>query len=183
MKRLLPFLLLLGMSAFGQAPTRIVNSLTQLDAWYPSYGQPAVSVLGHTVPGDWGPAKLFRYDRTNALATNAVRRATIIGTGRWVHDWDGDVRAFGALGDGVTLCNNALSNAWAVSRRLYFPKGRYLIDNSATVDHNGNPCGIFMNPATDLASRLDGPTLIGDGYGKSVIQMTKHLLRVIGGIR
>ena len=96
MKRLLPLLILLCLPALGQAPIRVVRNLAALDGWYPSIGQPALSVLGHTTPGDWGPAREFRWDSTNALATNAIRRATVTGVGRWIHDWDGDVREFGA---------------------------------------------------------------------------------------
>lgn len=58
MKRLLPLLILLCLPALGQAPIRVVRNLAALDGWYPSIGQPALSVLGHTTPGDWGPARL-----------------------------------------------------------------------------------------------------------------------------
>lgn len=97
MKRLLSLLVLLCLPALGQAPIRVVRNLAALDGWYPSIGQPAVSVLGYTTPGDWGPAREFRWDSTSTASTNDVCRVTTTGVGRWIHDWDGDVRAFGAI--------------------------------------------------------------------------------------
>lgn len=93
------WLLLCCLPALGQAPTRVVSTLTALSSLYPGTTQPHVLVQGYSTPGDWGPAKTFRWDSTNALATNAVRRATRTGVGRWVHGWNGDVRAFGVTSE------------------------------------------------------------------------------------
>lgn len=95
--RALALILLLVPGAFAQAPSRVASTLSGLLAMKPGETQPHVQVLGFSSPGDWGPPKTFRYDATNALATNAIRRATALGSGRWVHDWDGDVAAFGVL--------------------------------------------------------------------------------------
>lgn len=55
-------------------------------------------VEGIAKSGDWGMAKLFRWDGTNSHATNAVIRGNPAGVGRWVHDWDGDAQTFGVTG-------------------------------------------------------------------------------------
>ena len=125
-------LLLLVPGAFAQAPSRVASTLSGLLAMKPGETQPHVQVLGFSSPGDWGPPKTFRYDATNALATNAIRRATAIGSGRWVHDWDGDVRAFGAKGDGVTddtaAFQAAASAMEGIGGEVFLPVGNYVVD-------------------------------------------------------
>lgn len=82
-----------------------LNTIADLDLTYPIYRSgvaQSAAVRGFYTAGDWGAAKLFRYDSTNALSTNAIRRSARNGVGRWVHDWDGDVQAFGVKADGVT---------------------------------------------------------------------------------
>lgn len=115
MRHLFALLFLAPALALAQAPSRVASTLSGLLAMKPGETQPHVQVLGFSSPGDWGPPKTFRYDATNALATNAIRRATAIGSGRWVHDWDGDIRAFGAF---TTSMTPALSNAIVASQAL-----------------------------------------------------------------
>lgn len=99
----------LSLACYGQAPIRTVRTLAELDAWYPSANLPLMQVLDFPD----GP-KTFRYDPTNSLPTNAIRRATITGSGRWIHDWDGDVQVFGARNDsGVTTNNSPMIQAAA----------------------------------------------------------------------
>lgn len=114
MARFVWFLILaFGMGAFGQAPTRVVPTLSALDALKPGTTQPFVLVEGLDAgrPFAGGP-KSFRWDSTNALPTNAIRRGTATGVGRWVHDWDGDVQVFGARGDGSNNDSDALNAAF-----------------------------------------------------------------------
>ena len=110
------WLLLCCLPALGQAPTRVVSTLTALSSLYPGTTQPHVLVQGYSSAGDWGPAKTFRWDSTNALATNAVRRATRTGVGRWVHDWDGDARAFGVKSALITTQSDTPTMTVADSR-------------------------------------------------------------------
>lgn len=116
MARFVWFLILaFGMGAFGQAPTRVVPTLSALDVIKPGTTQPFVLVEGLDAgrPFAGGP-KSFRWDSTNALPTNAIRRGTATGVGRWVHDWDGDVQVFGARNDsGVTTNNSPMIKAAA----------------------------------------------------------------------
>ena len=95
--RLRIWLLLCCLPAFGQAPTRVVSTLSSLADMYPGTTQPHVLVQGYSSAGDWGPAKTFRWVPSSTASTNAIVRGTRTGVGRWVHDWDGDVRAFGAI--------------------------------------------------------------------------------------
>ncbi len=89
--------MLLALPSFGQAPSRVVSTLSDLDSLTPGLSQLQVEVQGYDTPGDWGSAKTFRWDSASTAETNAIVRATRIGQGRWVHDWDGDVTAFGAV--------------------------------------------------------------------------------------
>lgn len=63
---------------------------------------PWTLVSGRAKPGDFGAPILYRWDATNTLPVSAIRLA-VAGreTGRLVHAWDGDLRVFGALGDGT----------------------------------------------------------------------------------
>jgi hypothetical protein len=170
MKRILLYLLLTA-SALGQnRPVAFVETLADMDARR-ALPNEMIYVRKYSPTISWGEPKAFWWDSTNALATNEVRRAVVNG-GRRVHEWNGDVRLFGADMSGSAFCNNALSNAWRVGRDLYFPQGRYLINNAATTDNEGRPCALFVEPPTDLASRLSGFQMRGDGTGRSVILMT-----------
>lgn len=121
------WLLLLCLPAYGQAPTRVVSTIANLADLYPGLTQPHVLVQGFYNSGDWGAPKAFRWDSTNALSTNAIRRATKNGVGRWVHDWDGDVRSFGVKADGATddtaATQAALDYAVANGITLKLPDG------------------------------------------------------------
>ena len=90
-------MLLLPFSVFGQTRIGIAATVSQLDTLYPGQAAAYQLVTGGTTPGDWGPAKLFRWDSTSTAATNPIVRGTRTAVGRWIHDWDGDVRAFGAI--------------------------------------------------------------------------------------
>ena len=120
---------LLSLACYGQAPIRTVRTLAELDAWYPSANLPLMQVLDFPD----GP-KTFRYDPTNSLPTNAIRRATITGSGRWIHDWGGDPVAFGADPTGVADSTAALSNACAVAQSyatdLVLPPGTFQVDST-----------------------------------------------------
>lgn len=132
-----------------------LNTIADLDLTYPIYRNgvaQTAAVRGFYTAGDWGAAKLFRYDSTNALSTNAIRRASRNGVGRWVHDWaDGDIRAFGAKPDSSTdnTAAYALAVAEAKSRNggytLYFPPGAYVgyLDLTYRVNVKGANAGRF----------------------------------------
>lgn len=127
MARFVWFLILaFGMGAFGQAPTRVVPTLSALESLKPGTTQPFVLVEGLDAgrPFAGGP-KSFRWDSTNALPTNAIRRGTATGVGRWIHDWDGDAQLFGAY-PGVES-SLAISNALAARNDVYLPYGTYLV--------------------------------------------------------
>lgn len=92
-----------------------------------------LQTLGYDTARDTGNPLIWSWDSTNTLTTNRFRR--MVGTnlvGRLVHDWSGDVRAFGIEGDGSTdnTAAYALAVAEAKSRNggftLYFPPGAYV---------------------------------------------------------
>jgi len=94
---ILSLFLLLSVPAFSQNRIRLtIPNVSQL-ATRPPFTNEVIEVLGYSALGDWGPPKLFRWDRTNTLATNAIRIKSALAVGRYIHDWDGDVRAFGAI--------------------------------------------------------------------------------------
>ena len=165
-------LLLLALPAFGQAPTRVVTTISGLSLTYPGVTQPHVQVQGFDTPGDWGPPKTFRWDSTNALATNAIRRATRNGVGRWVHDWDGDIAAFGAKSDGITDDGPALSAAFdyavlnRITLRLRDGTNRVVLDNLP----NNTACYLLVTNV-DEANRRLRPAIVGNGKWRSRIQL------------
>lgn len=115
-----PILLLLLLPALAQAQTeRVFQTLADLDAARPSKDEPVARVLGlasnHVF--SFGP-KIFRYDPTNNLPTNAIRRATATGIGRRVHDWDGDPEAFGVVADFDEALQVGTDNTAAISNAI-----------------------------------------------------------------
>lgn len=202
MARFVWFLILaFGMGAFGQAPTRVVPTLSALDALKPGTTQPFVLVEGLDAgrPFAGGP-KSFRWDSTNALPTNAIRRGTATGVGRWVHDWDGDVQVFGARGDGSNDDSDALNAAFAnvdlsKDRRIVLPKteqffkiSKQLVftNSNATIDWLGKVrCAdgvsyhILMfgtNPTFDADGRPQPvhSNLVVNGYGVGEFDGNSH---------
>lgn len=113
------WLLFLCLPAYGQAPTRVVSTIADLDALYPGSSQPHVLVQGFYASGDWDAPKAFRWDSTNALSTNAIRRATRNGIGRWVHEWGGDPRMFGVKFGNSTTNDMASNQAGLVAAVAY----------------------------------------------------------------
>lgn len=182
MRTLAILFLLSALVAMGQ-PIQTVDTIAILAARTPiANSTDIVAVKGYMRVGDWGGPRMFRYDSTNTLAISSVRLPVATGIGRWVHDWDGDVRAFGAIPDGVTVCNTAISNAWAFRGNVHLPEGRYLIDCSHTLNDYGEPVGLFLNPPTDLASRLQSVRLTGDGMYRTTLVLTNVGIGIqIGG--
>lgn len=139
MFRAIALLFLATSSVLAQSfiPRVTVGSVAQLTARTKPFPNEVVEVLYKTSQGDIGSPIIFRWDSTNTLATNAIRLATTAGgTGRWVHEWNGNVKVFGAFGDEVVddavPIQAAAIVAGADRKRLLIPKGRYQLD--AAVD-------------------------------------------------
>jgi len=62
----------------------------------------------------------------------------------------GDIRRYGAIGDGVTVNDTFIANALLVGQPVYFPAGTYLCNSSKTP--------------------IAGQKLYGDGMGKTIIK-------------
>lgn len=148
-------LLLCGMAAFGQTRIGIVSTVSQLDTLYPGQAAAYQLVMGNLSVADWGEAKLFRWDSTSTAATNPIVRGTRTAVGRWIHDWDGDVSAFGVLPSEVDVSvklNAALQYAASngVVAKIVIP-GRYAVTNSVEIPSN---CKFDMHPDSVLIRKF-----------------------------
>lgn len=141
-------LILLPFLASGQ-PATSVSTLSDLAA-FPGRSNEVVRVRGFYTRDDWGTPRDYVWNPTSTAATNAVciqrwASGSPITTGRWVHQWDGDVLAFGA-DHRATLATGSDSTAaiqaavdYAASNkigRLHFPTGGYRVSNTITIPIN-----------------------------------------------
>lgn len=116
MKRL-PIFLMLALVAGAQTPTpvpertvRTFRYLADMDASAPSK-DPFVYVQHFSSNILWKAPKAFRYDPTNSSQTNAIiRPVPSPNSGRRIHDWDGDVRAFGVTSEFPALATETATN-------------------------------------------------------------------------
>lgn len=124
-----------------------------------------VDVRGFDTEFDW-PFPLRYTLRTNSVAsTNRFVIANAAGIGRWVHDWNGDVRNFGAMPsttNGAAI-QAAADYAYAKRKVLYFPG-----------DENG---GIYYTDRTIIITNLTNNRVLGggvrgDGIGRSRLYHT-----------
>ena len=107
---ILSLFLLLSVPAFSQNRIRLtVPTVSQLST-RPPFTNEVVEVLGYSSLGDWGIPKIFRWDATNTLATNAIRLKSALAVGRYIHEWDGDVRAFGVTSEFPALATETATN-------------------------------------------------------------------------
>lgn len=159
----------------GQSQVRVVNTLADLDAWKPSSNQPLVRVLGKVTIGDWGPAREYKYDATSTSATSLVCRLPAAPyPGRWVFDWNGDVRVFGAIPDDSVDDTDALQEA--ANAALEFRKTLYLPGSSAGGVYYADR-GIIITNAANNRPKLGG--LRGDGTGRSRILSRSNNVSVV----
>jgi len=181
MQKTLILLLTASVSAAAQVnnPRIEVNTLADLDLRYPltnGAAKEVVYVRGYDSSNIFlGGPKVFYYDRTNALTTNAVIRAARNGVGRYVHPWDGDAAVFGVFPAGADVTANlqaALSHALPrrMPTRLY--AGDFIV-NSVTLGHQ------------DLEGAWEATQNYGGTYGGGTFLIhpngaTNHMLRVIG---
>jgi hypothetical protein len=116
MKRL-PIFLMLALAAGAQTPTpvpkrtvRTFRYLADMDASAPSK-DPFVYVQHFSSNILWKAPKAFRYDPTNSSQTNAIiRPVPSPNSGRRIHEWDGDVRAFGVTSEFPALATETATN-------------------------------------------------------------------------
>jgi hypothetical protein len=153
-------------SALGQ-PATTVETLANLVARKPPTNSTEVVYVKAFAPNQFFPKPLaYRYEQTNSLATNRFRLLTGTGTGRWVHDWDGDVRAFGAKGDGTTDSTTAILAAAAEAQStkvsgnsvLYFPGGIYRLSQTLQI--------------TNQRVKIHGDVAFGSAFNNSKILFT-----------
>lgn len=136
-------LFLFGIPVLSQDRPRItLQTISQLST-RPPFTNEVVEVLGYATLGDWGVPKIFRWDATNTLATNAIRIKAAPAIGRYVHEWDGDVRVFGYVtGLRAAATNNLAAlqaaDAYAVTSgtELLIPGGDSFISGTWTNNHH-----------------------------------------------
>ena len=156
MTRLLKTSLLLSLAAlaaitsYGQNRAAVyLDTVAALDARRPLANE-TVYIRGYSAVGDWGNEPLpYRYDASSTNAVNRFCRSPITGVGRYIHDWNYSVKAFGATGDGVTDDTAAIDAAtdYVLSGdygELYFPFGTYV--------HSG----WYIAPKTNTLLRIRG---------------------------
>lgn len=172
------FILLLSCLAAFSQPSTTVDTIADLVARKPlTNSTQVVYVKGHAASGDRGMEPLaFRYDQTSTAPTSMVCLATATGIGRWVHDWNGDVRAFGALPDDGIDDSVALQAAanYSITRRLYLhlPSGAaggiYQVTNTITMTNaaNNRPTGGGFRGYGIGRSRI-----LHTGFNQPVIKM------------
>lgn len=124
---------LLAVPVLAQNRPRItLQTVSQLGTRYP-FSNEIAEVISYATPGDWIDKKIFRWDATNALATNALRIKAAPSVGRYIHDWDGDARLFGAFNSSVSdvgaTINIANTNAVALGIPLLLPEGSFNVSN------------------------------------------------------
>lgn len=122
---------LLAVPVLAQNRPRItLQTVSQLGTRYP-FSNEIAEVISYATPGDWIDKKIFRWDVTNALATNALRIKAAPSVGRYIHDWDGDARLFGAFNSSVSdvgaTINIANTNAVALGIPLLLPEGSFKV--------------------------------------------------------
>jgi len=108
---LLALAALAAINSYGQnRGVAYVDTLAVLDAMRPQPGM-TVYVRGATNANDWGDRPLpFTYSSTSSNATDRFCRATATGVGRYIHDWNGDVRAFGVTSEFPALATEIATN-------------------------------------------------------------------------
>jgi len=153
-------------NAYGQnRGVAYVDTLAVLDAMRPQPGM-TVYVRGATNAGDWGGRVLpFVYFPSSTNATDRFCRTPSTGVGRYIYDWQDDVRDFGALPfttNGAAI-QAACDYATANRKTVYFPG-----------DANG---GIYYTDRTINMTNLPnnrplGGGVRGDGIGRSRLYHT-----------
>ncbi|TXH54209.1 MAG: hypothetical protein E6Q97_11485 [Desulfurellales bacterium] len=142
-----------------------VGTLATLTAVSNALHGSVVDVRGRVTDGDLETPLRFVLNTNSAVATNEIVIANAGGSGRWLHPWDGNVRAFGALPfttNGAAIqaaCDYAVANR----KTLYFPS-----------DANG---GIYYTDRTIIMTnvsnnRVLGGGIRGDGIGRSRLYHT-----------
>jgi hypothetical protein len=156
-------LFLFGIPVLSQDRPRItLQTISQLST-RPPFTNEVVEVLGYSTPGDWGVPKIFRWDATNTLATNAIRIKSALAVGRYIHDWDGDVRVFGA---------NVLNNDNADQLQA---AADYALENRRVMYVPSSPDGGIYRTTREIiitntvANQVKFGGIRGDGPGKSRI--------------
>lgn len=170
--------LFLAAPAFAQSFTSdlVVGKLSDLDALRPGSSIGSVNVLGYSSPGDWGEPKKFLRTTSVPYGTSAVTRVSVTLGTYWAHPWDGDVRAFGAKGDGTTDDTAALQAAINEAARRGIPlkipeRPAEFLSGQLTI-----PAGVSSTPPYPQTNMMviEGVTPAGAKYrgeGRSVIKL------------
>jgi len=153
---------LAAINSYGQ-PVVYVNSLAALDARRPIANE-TVYVKGATNAGDWGGRVLpFVYFPSSTNATDRFCRTPSTGVGRYIYDWQGDVRDFGAStlnADNADQLQAAADYALVNRRIMYLPSspdgGVYKTSREIIITNT-------------VANQVKFAGIRGDGPGKSRI--------------
>lgn len=178
----LSIFLLLSVPAFSQNRIRLTLPLVSQLGTRPPFTNEVVEVLGYSAQGDWGSPKLFRWDPTNTLATNALRLKASSTVGRYIHEWDGDVLAFGAdrngLLDSTAAFQSAIDSASSARSNgtftLRIPGGVYRVSNTLTVASQR----IAIIGETANASAFNNSKILFTGTNMPILSLSGTKLEV-----
>lgn len=157
---LLALAALAAINSYGQnRGVAYVDTLAVLDAMRPQPGM-TVYVRGGTVTNDWGDTPLpFSYVSGSTNTITRFCRATTTGVGRWTHDWDGNLTAFGLFpseSDTSAKINEALIFAAANNKIAKIAVGgRYIVTNSISIPSN---CKLEMHPDAVFIRQIPSST-------------------------
>lgn len=138
---------------------RQVPKLSDVDTLVPAFDGESVQVAGVLVAGDAGPGINFTFSEGSVDSTNDLVRASVTGTGRWLAEWNGDLRWFGVFpseSDTSSAINLGLvySAASGIEAGIRVP-GRYVVTNPVVVPSN---CRFAMHPESVLIRRIASST-------------------------
>lgn len=78
-------LAVIGVSAVGESPLRVVDTLADLDQLYPNVEQPTAIVRGRLVRDDYSPPRIYFWNPDSSATTNDSIRPVRFGLGRWIY--------------------------------------------------------------------------------------------------
>jgi|GEM_PF-6534180 len=154
-----------------------IDTVARLATLTNAYHGAVVDVRGYSTEFDWSGPLRYTLNTNSTSDTNRFSIANAGGAGRWEHDWNLSIKAFGAACDGIADDGPAIDSAWAASRRfgykLYFPRGtNRIVLNASRTNYLGEPVGfsLWVTNANDGAREIR-PTIIGEGAWNTTIAL------------
>lgn len=148
----------------------VVDTVADLAATEAATGK-AVFVRGYYAAGDGGGG--WFYASNTDTNVDGIGLCFESATANWA--WNRirsdtnfvNIKWFGAMGDGVTVNNLAISNAVNAAEHVYIPSGEYRVD----AKYNGGPYGVYETAPNCVIKLRSNHKIYGDGMSASKIRM------------